>query len=171
MVTSLIFQKQYHLAQVNIAKMLAPLHDPLMAEFVAHLQSVNATADSSPGFVWRLQTEAGDATQIRAYDDKQILFNLSVWESLETLRNYVYRSQHGTVMRNRRQWFEKSEQPTTALWWIFAGQIPTVLEAKERLEYLRHNGPTPYAFLFNNTFPIEAIANSEDSQDVLQCHF
>ena len=146
-------QEQYHLAQINIARMCAPLTAPLMVDFAAQLQEINAIADASPGFVWRLQSEDGDATNIRAFDDEQILVNLSIWESIEALRDYVYRSQHGEVMRDRYRWFEKSHQPTLALWWIVAGHIPTIEEAKERLEYLRHHGSSPYAFSFAKPFP------------------
>jgi heme-degrading monooxygenase HmoA len=150
----------YHLAQVNIAYMRAPLSDPIMAEFVAQLHTVNAAADASPGFVWRLQTEQGNATEIRAYEDERILFNLSVWQSLEALKAYVYRSQHGAAMRDRRKWFEPNDQPTMALWWIPAGQIPSVAEAKARLDYLRQHGSTPHAFLFNHVFAVvEAATN------------
>src|SRR5262245_20039816 len=130
----------HHLAQVNIARMLAPLNDPLMADFVALLEEINALADRSPGFVWRLQTESANATYIRPYEDGHILFNLSVWESVESLKDYVYRSAHAEVMRRRRQWFEKFDGPYTALWWVEAGHIPTVEEAKERLEHLRERG-------------------------------
>ncbi|QYO62015.1 DUF3291 domain-containing protein [Leptolyngbya sp. 7M] len=151
----------YHLAQVNIATMRAPLSDPLMANFVAQLETVKAAADASPGFIWRLQTEAGNATEIRAYDGERILFNLSVWESLAALSDYVYRSQHGTAMRDRRKWFEPAPQPTVALWWIPAGHIPTVLEAKDRLEYLRQQGATPYAFSFRQPFPATELVNSK----------
>lgn len=100
---------KYHIAQVNIALMKAPLEDPLMEEFVASLDEINALADSSPGFIWRLQTTQGNATDLRPYGDDRILFNLSVWESLEPLQTYVYKSAHGEVMRKRRQWFEKFE--------------------------------------------------------------
>ncbi|WNZ22915.1 DUF3291 domain-containing protein [Leptolyngbya sp. NK1-12] len=151
----------HHLAQVNIATMRAPLSDPLMADFVAQLEAVNAIADASPGFVWRLQTDAGNATDLRAYDNERILFNLSVWESLEALFEYVYRSQHGVAMRDRRKWFEPVPQPTVALWWIPAGHIPTVLEAKERLEYLRQQGPTPYAFSFRQPFSVAKLLDSK----------
>src|SRR5437764_12558909 len=96
-----------HIAQVNIARMHAPLDDPVMAGFVARLAEINALADRSPGFVWRLQTEEGDATYLRPYDDDRILLNLSVWESVEQLKRYVYRRPHGAVMRRRRQWFEQ----------------------------------------------------------------
>src|SRR5215813_12554389 len=124
----------YHLAQVNIARMLAPLEDPLMADFVALSDEINALADRSPGFVWRLQTESGNATYIRPYEDDRILVNLSVWETVEHLKEYVYRSAHAGVMRRRRQWFEKFDGAYTALWWVEAGHIPKVVEAKERLD-------------------------------------
>lgn len=154
----------YHLAQVNIARMLAPLDDPAMADFVAQLDQINAIADTSPGFIWRLQTESGDATAVRAYEDERILFNLSVWASLTDLSNYVYRSQHGVAMRDRRQWFEPVTQPTLALWWMPAGQLPSVLEARQRLEHLRQHGSTPYAFSFRQSFPPTAAMVFTGSQ-------
>jgi heme-degrading monooxygenase HmoA len=145
----------YHLAQANIATILAPLHDPAMSGFVAQLQTINALADRTPGFVWRLQDDGqSDATSIRPYEDARILINLSVWESFEALSNYVYRSQHATVMRDRRKWFEKSDQPTLVLWWVPAGHRPTVLEATERLNHLRQHGATPDAFSFSKPFPV-----------------
>ncbi|HEY9819657.1 MAG TPA: DUF3291 domain-containing protein [Candidatus Sericytochromatia bacterium] len=144
--------KTYHLAQVNVSRMLAPLHDPIMAEFVAQLKSINDLADRTPGFVWRLKTEEGNATSIRAYEDEQILFNLSVWESIEALSQFVYRSQHGQAMRDRKQWFSKSESASMALWWIPVGHIPTVDEAKERLQHLQECGESAYAFSFQKRF-------------------
>jgi hypothetical protein len=151
----------YHLAQVNIARMIAPLSDPLMAGFVAKLDEVNALADNSPGFVWRLQTSEGDATALRPYDDNSILFNMSVWASLEDLSHYVYamESEHRHVMKQRRRWFQRFDGPFMALWWVPEGHIPTVEEAKERLEYLRTHGETPYAFSFKQPFP------APDAQD------
>ena len=143
----------YHIAQINIARMLAPFDDPLMAEFMSQLESINALADSSPGFVWRLQTESGDATSIRIYDDDMIAVNMSVWESVEALREFAYKSSHAGIMRDRKRWFEKFDGPYMALWWIPAGQIPTPQEGKERLEYLRAHGETEYAFSFKNLFP------------------
>ncbi len=144
---------KYHVAQVNIALMQAPLEDPLMAEFVASLDEINALADGSPGFIWRLQTDQGNATDLRPYDDDRILFNLSVWESLESLQAYVYKSAHGEVMRKRRQWFEKFEGMYFALWGLEAGHIPSVLEAKQRLDYLNEQGVSTWAFNFKNPFP------------------
>jgi hypothetical protein len=100
---------KYHIAQVNIARMLASLDDPMMAEFVASLGEINALADSSPGFVWRFQTEVCDATGIRPYDDDRIIVNFSVWETIDDLKTFVYKSAHAEITRRRRQWFEKFE--------------------------------------------------------------
>jgi Domain of unknown function (DUF3291) len=145
--------RDYKIAQVNIARMRAPLDDPVMAGFVARLAEINALADTSPGFVWRLQTEEGDATYLRPYNDDRILFNLSVWKSVEQLKDYVYRSAHGEVMRERRRWFERFDKMYMALWWVKAGHIPTVAEAKERLAYLQQHGETAFAFTFKQIFP------------------
>src|SRR5215475_9227744 len=125
-----------HLAQVNIARMLAPLEEPVMAGFVARLDEINALADRSPGFVWRLQTEAGNATYLRPYDDDRILFNLSVWESIEALRDYVYGSAHRELLRQRAEWFTRFDRMFLALWWVPAGHRPSVDEAKKRLAHL-----------------------------------
>jgi hypothetical protein len=143
----------YHLAQINIGRMLAPIDDPLMAEFVAQLPAINALADASPGFVWRLQTEAGDATSVKIYDDDKVIVNMSVWESIESLREYAYRSQHTGVMKYRTKWFEKFDGPYMALWWIPAGHVPSPQEGKERLDHLRKHGVSSYAFSFKNVFP------------------
>ena len=143
----------YHLAQINIARMLAPIDDPVMEEFVAQLAPVNALADSSPGFVWRLQSESGDATSIKVYDDDMIIVNLTVWESVEALREFVYKGAHHGVLRDRKRWFEKFDGPYYALWWVSAGHIPSTQEAKERLEHLREHGDSEYAFSFQHAFP------------------
>ncbi|HXZ03538.1 MAG TPA: DUF3291 domain-containing protein [Ktedonobacteraceae bacterium] len=143
----------YHLAQVNIARMLAPLTDPLMAGFVAELDAINALADNSPGFVWRLQTTEGNATDIRPYEDDLILVNLSLWESLADLSTFVYRSRHRQVLQKRQKWFQRFNGPYVALWWAPSGHLPIVDEAKERLSYLRANGETPFAFSFKKPYP------------------
>jgi hypothetical protein len=143
----------YHLAQINIARMLAPIDDPIMAEFVAQLAPVNALADQAPGFVWRLQTDSGDATSIKVYDDQMIIVNLTVWEGLESLREFVYKNQHYAVLRDRKRWFEKFDGPYYAIWWIPAGQLPSTEERKARLDYLREHGDSAYAFSFKNLFP------------------
>src|SRR5438128_8657791 len=110
--------RRLHLAQVNIARMKASLDDPVMSGFVARLDEINALADCSPGFVWRLQTEQGNATYLRPYDDDRILFNLSLWETVEDLRTYVYHTAHAEVLRQRRQWFDHFAGIYVALWWI-----------------------------------------------------
>ena len=123
-----------------------------MADFVAQLAPVNARADSSPGFVWRLQTESGDATSIQVYDDNMIIINLTVWKSVEALREFVFKGAHHGVLRDRKRWFEKFEGPYTALWWIPAGHIPSPAEGRERLEHLRAHGDSAQAFSFQHLF-------------------
>jgi hypothetical protein len=140
------------LAQVNIARMRAPLESETMAGFVARLDEINALADRSPGFVWRLQ-EGENATSLRPFDDDRILVNMSVWASLEDLRAYVYDSAHREVLRQRQSWFTRFEGAYAALWWVPAGHVPTVEEAKERLLHLERHGPTPWAFTFKSPFP------------------
>ena len=144
--------REFQLAQVNIGRARGEMTDPVMAEFVARLPEINALADQTPGFVWRLQTEDGDATAVRPYEDRGILINMSVWEDLPALRAYVYRSAHAAVMRRRREWFERFERIYVALWWVPAGHRPSVAEAVDRLAHLEENGPTPYAFTFGEAF-------------------
>jgi hypothetical protein len=141
-----------HLAQVNIGRTRGEMSDPVMAEFVSRLAEINALADRSPGFVWRLQTEDGDATAVRPYEDARILINLSVWSDLTSLRNYVYRTDHAEVMRRRREWFERLEQVYVALWWVPAGHHPSVAEAVARLAHLERHGPSAFAFDFAQPF-------------------
>lgn len=143
---------QHHLAQVNIALPREPIDSPLLADFVAALDPINRIAEQSPGFVWRLKTEEGDATGVGWPADDRILVNMSVWESLEALGDYVYRSGHVEIMRQRRKWFEAMEL-YMALWWIPRGHLPTVGEADERLRHLVEHGPTPLAFSFRQSFP------------------
>lgn len=142
----------FHLAQVNIGRARGEMTDPVMAGFVGRLAEINALADASPGFVWRLQTEDGDATAVRPYPDPTVLINLSVWTDLAALRAYVYRSAHAAVMRNRREWFERFERVFVALWWVPAGHRPTVAEAVARLAHLEQHGPTRQAFTFGEPF-------------------
>jgi Domain of unknown function (DUF3291) len=143
----------WQLAQVNVARLRAPIDSPEVAEFVALLEPVNAVADGAPGFVWRLQTEDGDATAIRAFDDDRIIVNMSVWESVEALGEFVYRSRHLDVLRRRRDWFDRMESSFLALWWTPSGSRPSVKEAKRRLEMLDRHGPTAEAFTFKVPFP------------------
>ena len=150
---------RWHLAQINVARTRAPLTDPVMADFVARLDAVNAAAEASPGFIWRLKAEGGNSSAYVPYDDDaRVIVNMSVWTSIEAVETYVYRiKDHADVFRDRRRWFEPMEGPQLALWWIGAGRIPTVAMGRERLESLRANGPTPYAFTFKRPFPPPAF--------------
>ena len=146
----------FHLAQINIGRILAPVDDPKIADFIAQLDEINAIADSAPGFVWRLQSSSGNATDVPYNDDPFVLVNMSVWESAEFLRDYVYASRHIDLLRDRAKWFEKMEKPHYCLWWIPAGHIPTVAEGRERLEHYQTHGPTPFSFWFGKQFPAPA---------------
>jgi uncharacterized protein DUF3291 len=150
----------HHLAQINISRLLAPLDDPRLADFVAQLAPVNAIADQSPGFVWRLQSALGNATDIAYSDDPFVIVNMSVWESLEALRNFTYRAHHLEVFRDRAKWFEKATQPNYCLWWIPIGHIPSVAEGRERLEHYQRHGSTPFSFWFSQPFPMPAAVES-----------
>ncbi len=129
--------------------MLVPsINDPVMADFVAQLDTINALAERSPGFVWRLKDEEGNATSIKPFDDAQIIVNLSVWESVESLLYFAYKTAHAAVLRQRHAWFERMEKPAVVIWPVAPGHLPTVAEARERLEYLQAHGPSEYAFDF-----------------------
>ena len=143
----------FHLAQVNVARALAPLDDPLLADFVANLDRVNALADAAPGFVWRLKDESGNATGIEVNDDPRVIINLSVWRTAELLFDFVYKTGHSSIMARRREWFERRDGPHMALWWVQAGHRPSVAEALERLALLAARGPTAEAFTFKTRFP------------------
>ncbi len=151
----------YQLAQINVGRLVAPIGSPQVAEFVANLDRINALADSQPGFVWRLTGAGNNATDIQAFDDPAIALNMSVWESLEALAAFVYRSDHLGVMRRRREWFETPAEAYMTLWWVPAGHIPTPAEGRERLETLQRLGPTAAAFSFRHPFP----APGSESQD------
>lgn len=142
---------EFHLAQLNIAKLKYALDTPELIEFVDNLEKINALADQSPGFVWRLQTEAGDATAIDFFGP-DYLVNMSVWESIESLHAYVYRSAHNKILARRKQWFEPMQQAYAVLWWIPAASIPTLEQAGERLQSLRSQGANPQAFSFKQVF-------------------
>src|SRR5215211_8202438 len=139
--------ERFHIAQLNIALPREPLDSPLLAEFVAALEPVNAAADASPGFVWRLQAEDGDATAVRAFGDDRLIVNMSVWESLDALRGFVYGDRgHLDAMRRRREWFERMAEAFVVLWWVPPGRLPTIADGEERLDLLRATGPSPGAF-------------------------
>jgi hypothetical protein len=140
------------LADFNIARLRAPIDDPAIAGFRDALEGINALADESPGFVWRLQDEHGDATSFNPYGDELVIVNLAVWDSVEALAAFTYKSRHVEFLRRRREWFEAPGEPILCLWWIDDGTRPTVEDGVERLEHLRANGPTAHSFTFRNRF-------------------
>ena len=144
----------YHLAQLNVAQMKAAMDDPLMADFAARLEEINTLAESSPGFIWRLKDEAGDATSIRIFDDPMVLVNMSVWADVESLRAFTYKTAHAGVMRQRKEWFHHFGKAYYVLWWISEGHIPSLEEARSRLEKLQQQGPGPEAFDFKTSYPM-----------------
>lgn len=154
----------YHLAQLNIARLLAPLDSPQLADFVDNLDRINALAEQSPGFVWRLQTEDGDATGIDYFGADQIA-NLTVWESVEALHHYVYRTAHVEIMRRKREWFHNLAEAHMVLWWVPAGHIPSIEEAAARLQTLRNQGPTATAFSFKKAFPAPDEKSTRSAAD------
>ncbi|WP_318214408.1 DUF3291 domain-containing protein [Streptomyces sp. SCL15-6] len=143
----------YELAQVNIARLKAPLDSPQLKDFVDGLDPVNADADSAEGFVWRLQSEAGDATGIPVLGDSWLIINMSVWRDANALTAFMYQGQHREMLARRREWFERVAEAMATLWWVPAGHRPTVAEAESRLLHLRTHGPTPYAFTLRTSFP------------------
>ena len=145
---------KFHIAQMNTGRILAPLDDPIMHGFMSRLDDLNALADRSPGFVWRLQTEAGNATYFRPWEhDDRLLLNMSVWETIEALKDYVYKTAHAEIMRHRAEWFEKFRGEFIVLWWVPVGHRPSIDEAKKRIAHLNQYGPTEFAFNFKVTFP------------------
>ena len=151
----------WQLAQINVARLVAPEGDPLVQPFFDALERVNALADASPGFVWRLTDESGNgATDIQATVDPLLLINMSVWQDAESLFEFVYRSGHTPEMGRRREWFERSDSAYMALWWIPAGTIPTINDGLSRLWHLDRFGPTPHAFTFKLRFPPPGVADA-----------
>ncbi len=141
------------LAQVNIGRIRGPMDSPVMAEFKANLNRINALAEATPGFVWRLQSDSGNATDIPYSEDPLEIVNISVWESIDALRGYVYKSHHVEFLKRRAEWFEKAILPIYTLWWIPKGHIPTIDEANDRLSHYREHGSTQYSFWFSQPFP------------------
>jgi hypothetical protein len=143
----------YEIAELNIGTIRGLIDSPIMADFVANLGRIYAMADASRGFVWRLQTDAGDATAIRPFENENIAINMSVWRDIESLLQFVYHSSHTGIMHRRGEWFERMGEDYMVLWWVPHGHRPTVTEAMERLEALKRKGPHAEAFTFRQTFP------------------
>ncbi|MFE2096960.1 MULTISPECIES: DUF3291 domain-containing protein [unclassified Streptomyces] len=153
----------HELAQVNIARLRFPLDSPELKDFVDALDPVNATADAANGFVWRLESDSGNATDIAVFGDEWLIVNMSVWRDTDTLTAFMYQGQHRELLARRREWFERVSEAMATLWWVPAGHRPTVAEAEERLVHLREHGPTPYAFTLRTSFPAqeaEAVSRS-----------
>ena len=155
-----------HLAQLNVGRLRAPMDDPAIDDFRENLAPVNALAEASPGFVWRLQDDSGNATGIKPYGDDLEIVNLTVWTSIEALADFTFRTGHAAFLRRRREFFEAPTAPILCLWWIPDGSIPTVDEAIDRLEHLRAHGPTPTAFTFRHRFDPDAEAQTASDLDV-----
>lgn len=149
----MVDQAAHHLAQFNISTLRRPLDDPMLADFVAGLDDINGLADRSDGFVWRLQTDAGDLTSVRPYDDPDVIVNLSVWTSLEALRAFAYRSGHLEFLRRRTEWFVPMPGDTVVAWWVPVGHRPDIAESIDRLARLNASGSTPDAFSMRRPFP------------------
>ncbi len=149
---------KYHLAQVNIAKRLAPMDDPIMQDFVNNIERINAIADSSQGFVWRLKDEDKDEANA-VFQDDSLLINMSVWENQESLFSYTYQSNHIEVFKRKKEWFSKVKMSHMAFWYVPIDYIPTFKDAKKRLDYLNAHGETPFAFTFKSKFSIEDALN------------
>ncbi|MFI8894423.1 DUF3291 domain-containing protein [Streptomyces paradoxus] len=143
----------YELAEVNIARLKAPLDSPQLKDFVDALDPVNADADAADGFVWRLQSDTGNATDVAVFGDSWLIINMSVWRDADSLTAYMYQGRHREMLARRREWFERVEEAMVTLWWVPAGHRPTVAEAESRLLHIRTHGPTPYAFTLRTQFP------------------
>lgn len=143
----------WHIAQLNVGRAVDDVDSPQLADFMSNLDRINALAEESPGFVWRLQSDEGNATDIQVADDPRFIINLSVWETPETLFEFVYKTAHTKIMARRREWFEKPTLAHQVLWWIPAGHIPTPEEALAKLAVLDRLGPTLSAFTFKERFP------------------
>ncbi len=156
---------KYHLAQINIAQAKDSMDSETMKGFVDRLDEINALADKSPGFIWRLQSEEGNATDIQAYDDPLIIVNMTVWQDIESLKNYVYKSDHVELIRDRSAWFHKITNVHQVLWWVTAGHIPSVAEGQQKLSILQKHGPSPEAFTFAKPFamPLAPLPQDEVS--------
>ncbi|CAN5292698.1 DUF3291 domain-containing protein [soil metagenome] len=146
------------LAQLNLARLRTPINGPEMADFVAALENINAMAERSPGFVWRLIGDGSDATDVRAEGLDDVLVNMSVWTDIEPLRHFVYKTAHAAVMARRAKWFPSYGGVYTVLWWVEDGHRPTVAEAMGKLDDLDRDGPTADAFTFDRPFSAEGEA-------------
>jgi hypothetical protein len=154
----------FYLAQINIAKMKAPIDSPLMAEFVENLDTINSLAEKSNGFIWRLKDESNNASSIKIYDDDFLIVNMSVWQNAESLFQFAYHSNHVNIFKKRKNWFEQMKEMHMALWYTSTDSVPTVTEAIERLDFLRLNGETPFSFTFKSKYTIQDAIKFKTSE-------
>lgn len=145
---------QYHLAQLNIANAKASMDSSVMEGFVSRLDEIHALSDSADGFIWRWESGSADSSVVEVFGDPLLLVNLSLWESVETLKHFVYKTVHIELIRDREAWFDKMPEMHQAVWWVPAGHIPSVAEAKQKLDLLRREGPTDSAFSMSKPFPM-----------------
>lgn len=145
------------LAQANIARTLAPMDDPIMQDFANALDEINQLAEKTEGFIWRMQDESGNSTNIKIFEDDMLLINMSVWKDADSLFEYTYKSDHVKFFRRKREWFDKLDSMHMVLWWVEHDKIPTPQEARERLDYLNEHGVTPYAFTFKQRFTVDEM--------------
>ena len=159
-----------HLAQLNVGRLIDHPDSPTVAEFIRALPAINLLGESSPGFIWRLKDDDGPGAIEQRFpgheDDDRFIVNLTVWTDYETLRHFATRSGHGMYLRRRLEWFEKTSQPTTVLWWVEEGHIPGLEEAADRLALLRRQGPSPTAFDMKTIYPSPDEANNSGLDDV-----
>lgn len=158
--------EQFQIAEINIARMKGVnIDDPIMKEFVDNLDRVNALAESSEGFVWRLKDDGNNATHLNPFDDEQVIINISVWQSIETLENFMYKTFHADFLKRRKDWFQTFGKAYTAMWWVPKGEFPTIQVAVQKLEYLQKNGASEKVFDFKKKFlPQSSIFNLEGKQ-------
>ena len=143
----------YNIAEINIGRIKGvTIDDPVMKEFVDNLEKVNTLAETSEGFVWRLKDDADNATHFNPYHDEQVIINVSVWESIEALEHFMYKTVHVDFLKRRREWFQAFGKVYTAMWWIPKGEVPTLQEAVEKLDYLQKHGATEKVFDFRNKY-------------------
>ncbi len=146
---------KYNLAEINIARMIGVnIDDPVMKEFVDNLDKVNAIAESSDGFIWRLKDAENNATSFNPYNDEQVIINISVWENIETLERFMYKTLHSDFLKRRKEWFQKFGKAYFAMWWVPEGHYPTIQEAVDKLDYLQKNGASNLVFDFKNKYPM-----------------
>jgi hypothetical protein len=153
----------FHIAQLNLARMLTSTEDPSMKDFVDNVPRVNQIGMDTPGFVWILKGDGGDAMALRPFG-QDVLINMTVWENIDALFQYAYYSDHAQFFRRRAEWFHKAVEAMVVLWWIPAGHEPTLEEADARIQHLRQYGPTPYAFTFKQRFTTDELLAWEQAQ-------